>query len=200
MYLAARGPGKPHILQINDLFIIDAELKLASSIAAQQKSIFSFRTRLKCACAIFVQLDRLCRRIEFRQRRIVPQQAVPVCRNEKGYRDVCIRLQQPDRNVAQIEESLLMLSQSVQRFVGERRKSWRISSVCIPSISTGVIVRPSCPCSLNTGCPAAVRNRTESRCPVNLHLEYAGLDRHGRSIGGNRERGSPARTNYCGHD
>ena len=64
MYLAARGPGKPHILQINDLFIIDTELKLISSIATQQKSIFSFRTRLECPFSVSVQTNRLCCRIK----------------------------------------------------------------------------------------------------------------------------------------
>src|SRR5207302_8216122 len=120
----ARRGWSPNVVYVDHLLSTDLKRKLIPVIAGQHKAIGPLRAGgeppLPCA---WIDNDRLVGRIEVGQRRVIPQNAVSLARQQKGNRNVCVRLVQSDWDSADVENAFLMLPETVQRFIGRRKES-----------------------------------------------------------------------------
>src|SRR6202035_4306673 len=119
------SPGRerePHVVQVDDLPPIHRKPQLIAIVAAQKKAVFTLGSRLKGSRTRLIEVNRLCRGIEFRERSVIPEQPIPVGRNEKRDRNIGIGLQELHWYITQIEEPLLILPQPVKSFAGRQQK------------------------------------------------------------------------------
>ena len=114
----------PHVLQIDHVLPVHFDHELIFVVAAQQKAVTAFRAGSEFSLpGSRIDGDGLVGRIEVGQGRIVPQNAVSLARQQKRNRNVRVRLVQANGNSTNIENAFLMLSQTVQGFIGGRKKT-----------------------------------------------------------------------------
>src|SRR4029079_138839 len=118
---AGRRARGPHVHQINHVLPGHIHYQLILVVAGQQEAIAPFRSRTELSLAgRWINSNGFVGWVEVGQRRVVPEKAISLARQQERNRNVGVGLVQPDGNAANVENAFLMLSEAVLELIGRR--------------------------------------------------------------------------------